>query len=1130
MKHIELLEKIETVLKEKRETRFFLTYNSLIEEALKIAIEAKNSDKPIIVVKENSFMANRLKEILISYFNDDEMVCYLPEESMRSEEIATSFENRADRLFALYKIITSEKIKVIVTSPYGYVRHLPEKELLKNKIIHIKKDETYNRDKLVESLIEFGYEKVSHVETPMAYASRGYIVDLFSVNYDKPIRIEFFDDVIDSIRFFDNNSQRTLEMIDEVDICFAKDVFFTEEEKDYLKNNIEPLSGEMELNLEYIYNNQYLQSQYFYYAYFKKEHLKDYIDSYTYISDDGKIKEHMKMLTDETVSYIQEMHEEKKIPLKFYVYADFDRLISAETMIKGEAFKEPVSRILEVDLPSGNIDYLLSLINKDTSRYKLIVLNGKEVEDVINSLTKFKMTYNVYTGTLNEGINILYGFMYGGFTVKNLDLTVYTSAELYRQRKHQGKFANKYAEARTLNSYEELNKGDYVVHDQYGIGQYVSIETRIVNGIALDYLRIVYKGNDELLVPLSQFSLVRKYVSKEGVVPKLHKLGSKEWIETKKRVEENVNELAERLINLYASRDDNIGFSFRKDDELQKEFENSFIYELTSDQAIAIDEVKQDMESTKPMDRLLCGDVGFGKTEVALRAAFKAANSNKQVAYLCPTTVLSLQHYKTFKSRLEQFPVRVELLNRFVSEKKQREIIDDLMAGKVDILIGTHRILSKDIKFKDLGLLIIDEEQRFGVEHKEKIKEMKQSIDVLSLSATPIPRTLQMSLIGIRSLSTLDTAPSNRYPVQTYVVHKNENLIKEVIMRELERDGQVFYLYNNVERIHSVANKIAKDIPYAKVEVAHGQMSATDIEDVMLRFYNNEINVLVCTTIVETGLDIPNANTIIIDNAQNFGLAQLYQIKGRVGRSDRVAYAYLLIPDNKQLKETSIKRLEAIKEFTSLGSGYKIAMRDLTIRGAGDLLGPKQSGFIDNVGLDLYLAMLNRAIKIRKGEEVEEVKETPSINIPLESYIPDKFSDNDYEKLSLYHELDMIDNKEELLKFYLKVEDEYGRLPNEVASLFDKKKLELLVNLNCIDKISNRNNRFTIVLSKDYSDDIDGVKLFEYCNELSKDIKIAYHNNKLELYVENQKDAVNKILKLVDNLDMLKKNESRQIS
>ena len=1123
MKYIELLDKVNQVCED---NSHFFAYNSLIEEALKIAIHASKSDRPLIVVKENNYMAYRLKDILSSYLDDDELITYLPEESLRSEEIATSFENRAERLFALYKIITSNKLKVVVTSPYGFIRHLPNKETLLNSIIKLKKDDTLDSSEFIEKLRQLGYEKVAHVETPMTYANRGYIVDVFSVNYNNPIRIEFFDDVIESIRFFDVNSQSTIENIDEVDICFGKDVFFSKDEKEYLKDHLEILSGEMELNLEYIDKDVFRQSSYFYYSYFKNKHLKDYIDGDVYLSDKTKIEEHLKMLKDETFAYIREMFEEKKQPLKYSVFGDLNTLLVNQSVITGKPFKEAISEISEVDLPYGNLDYLLSLINSENRESKLIVLGDKEFEETINSLNKFKIKYSIYTGELKRGLNIGSGYLFGGFDIKSLGLIVYTSSELFKQRKHKGRFASKYAEARTLNSYEELNPGDYVVHDQYGIGQYIAIETRKVNGISLDYLKIIYKGNSELLVPLSQFSLVRKYVSKDGYVPKLHKLGSKEWIETKKRVEESVEELAGKLLETYASRENDIGYACNVDSSLQKEFEDTFTFELTNDQAKAINEVKVDMEKKKPMDRLLCGDVGFGKTEVALRAAFKEVDNGRQVAYLCPTTILSLQHFNTFKNRLDNFPVRVELLNRFVDEKKQKEILNDLKNGKVDILIGTHRILSKDVQFKELGLLIIDEEQRFGVQHKETIRQLKQSIDVLSLSATPIPRTLQMSLIGIRGLSTLDTPPLNRYPVLTYVVSKSENLVKEVIMRELERDGQVFYLYNNVDEIHRVANKLSKEIPYAKVDIAHGQMSAEQIEDVMLRFYNNEINVLVCTTIVETGLDIPNVNTIIVDNAQNFGLAQLYQIKGRVGRSDRVAYAYLLIPEKKQLSEVASKRLEAIKEFAALGSGYKIAMRDLTIRGAGDLLGPKQSGFIDNVGLDLYLAMLNKAIKRKKGEIVKEEEAKTNLNIQLESYIPKEFSGNDYEKLSLYHKLDMINNKEDLLEYYLKVEDEYGKLPKQVEALFEKKKLELLYNLKCIDKITNRNKQFTIILSKEYSDNIDGVKLFEYCNAISRDIKIAYKNSKIELYVSNQNDNIAKILKLVDNLDKLVRHEN----
>ena len=1122
MKFMDLLEKIRPALSD--DDRFFLSYNTLTEEALKIALRAKESKAPLIIVKENAYLANRLKDILSSYFDEDELIAYLPEESLRAEEIASSFENRAARLSALYKIITGDKTRVILLSPYGLIRHLPDRQELKDKIITIRKDDEINKEELIRKLIALGYEKTSHVETPMTYASRGFIVDVFSVNYDKPIRIEFFDDIIDSIRFFDNDSQRTLEKIDEVKICFAKDVFFSQEEKDYLLKNIQAESGQMELDLEYIRNDVYRQSQYFYYCYFEKAHLIDYFDgAKVYLSDEEKIDSHLKMLTDETVAYIQEMHEEHKLPLRFYVFADFKREAAKAELIKGKPFMK-ASDISEIDFPYGTIDYVTNVLKNEKSRYKLVVLDEKHFEEIVSSLIKMNIPYSIASDDLKEGISLSYGDLFGGFAIKSLDLSVYTVKELFKKAHHSGRYASRYAEARTLNSYEELKPGDYVVHDQYGIGQYVAIESRMVNGIRCDYLKIIYKGNDELLVPLSQFSLVRKYVSKEGVVPKLHKLGSKDWAETKRRVEESVNDIAGRLIELYALRDTDIGFAFSKDTPMQKEFEDTFEYELTDDQYKAIEEVKADMEKPKPMDRLLCGDVGFGKTEVAIRAAFKAVNDDKQVAYLCPTTVLSFQHFDTFKKRFEDFPVRVELLNRYIPQERQNAILRDLKEGRVDIVIGTHRILSKDIEYKDLGLLIIDEEQRFGVEHKEKIKQLKNSIDVLSLSATPIPRTLQMSLVGLRGLSTLDTPPSNRYPVQTYVVHKNDNLVQEAIMRELERNGQVFYLFNNVDLIYAQARKLERSLPYAKIGVAHGQMDRTQIEDIMYRFYRNEINVLICTTIIETGLDIPNANTIIVENAQNFGLSQLYQIKGRVGRSDRIAYAYLMIPEKKQLTENSTKRLEAIKEFTSLGSGYKIAMRDLTIRGAGDLLGEKQSGFIDNVGLDLYLAMLNKAIKRAKGEEVEEEEVKTNVNIPISSYIPESFSDNDYDKLALYHELYDIDNKEDLFDYYLKITDEYGKLPKEVEALFDKKKLELLYNLNLIDKVSNFKGRFTIILSQDYSDRIDGLKLFEYVNTLSRDMEISYKNNKLAISLDNQKENISKMLKLVDNLDKLEKS------
>ncbi|MEG0528470.1 MAG: helicase-related protein, partial [Longicatena sp.] len=592
-----------------------------------------------------------------------------------------------------------------------------------------------------------------------------------------------------------------------------------------------------------------------------------------------------------------------------------------------------------------------------------------------------------------------------------------------------------------------------------------------------------------------------------------------EWEKTKRKVSEKIAELADRLIHLYANRDENIGFAYQKDSEMQQQFENDFDYELTLDQAQAVKEIKQDMEKAKPMDRLLCGDVGFGKTEVAARAAFKAVIDSKQVAFLCPTTILSLQHHKTFIKRFRNFPVRIEVVNRFITPADQKRILQDLKDGNIDILIGTHRLLSKDVVFKDLGFLVIDEEQRFGVEHKEKIKELKNSVDVLSLSATPIPRTLQMSLIGIRSLSQLNTPPMNRMPVQTYVIEKNFSMVKEIIQRELGRNGQVFYLYNNVKEIYNVARKLREALPDIEIGVAHGQMARDDIEDVMMQFTQNTYQVLVCTTIIETGIDIPNANTILIDGADHFGLSQLYQIKGRVGRSDRLAYAYLMYSPNRQLSEIAMKRLKSIKEFTQLGSGYKIAMRDLTIRGAGDMLGPQQAGFIDTVGIDMYIEMLNSAIMEKKGIKVEEKIELAKANIKVDAYIPSKFATEDYEKITLYQRMDAITTKKELLAMMEEIKDNYGKLPKAVQLLFEKKRLDIFINEPHVELFKELQNEVEITFSDTWSNSIDGVKLFEMMTTISKDIVIRYKNNRIAMRLSKIKDWLYIILEVLERTE-----------
>ena len=715
-----------------------------------------------------------------------------------------------------------------------------------------------------------------------------------------------------------------------------------------------------------------------------------------------------------------------------------------------------------------------------------------------------------------------------GFEISEKNLKVITASELFEIHHHTGRFEKKFRSAEVIHSYEELEPGDYIVHAQHGVGQYMGIETREIQGVKRDFLRVIYRGNAELLVPLEQFRLVRKFVSREGVVPKLNKLGSGDWEKTKERLEADVTDIAERLVSLYSSRETHIGYAYQPDTEEQKKFESEFQYELTPDQAKAVEDVKRDMESDKPMDRLICGDVGFGKTEIAVRAAFKAASENKQVAVLCPTTILAEQHYHTFSERFSGYPFTVRVLDRFVPPSMMKETLKDTREGRVDILIGTHRILSKDVQFKDLGLLVVDEEQRFGVEHKEKIKEMKNGIDVLTLSATPIPRTLQMSLVGIRSLSLLETPPDNRYNVQTYVVEKNRGLIVDAIEKELARNGQVFYLYNSIDTIYNTARTLQSLIPDARIGIVHGKMNREDIEDVMMQFTRHEINVLVCTTIIENGINIPNANTMIIENAQDFGLSQIYQIKGRVGRSDRVAYAYLLIPPRRQLSETASKRLQAVKEFARLGSGYKIAMRDLTIRGAGDLLGPDQSGFIDTVGIDMYIEMLEEAIAKKKGIVKEEKQELRHAVIPETSYIPENFAPDDYDKISMYQKIDQICSIEQLEQYREEVTDQYGKLPSEVQALFDKRRLDILVNDPSVDSCRDVKGQTRITFSKLFSQQVDGVKLFRIFSDLNKDIALRYADSQISATLPKMKSTVSLAADVIMHAkEALRANESR---
>ena len=897
---------------------------------------SKSNNQDIVVVTSTLFEANKLVNSLSSY--DDNVLLFPMDDFLASASIAVSPDLKISRLETLNHLVQDGR-KIVVTHLNSYLRFLPSKNDYKKSIIHVKVGDSFEREQFISELIKIGYTRETTVTKTGEIAVRGFVIDVFPLGLTSAIRFEFFGDEIESIRYFDISTQKSIENITKVNI-YPNTEFLTGDDNNFNKRfNIidNPVNISDYLNNPVTVVKDYSQIEA---SYLKlQEDMTDYIDR------------------NNLDSQTKFMFDIDKIPNNTILYNTFD-----SDVLRFKGNKKIKFDVSNIDSFHENIDLIKEYINNNLKKGKTIVICLKDYQ--IKSFLKFididyvKATLdNLMLGKLNIiNLPLSSGFIYS-------DYIFLTEKELFNTSTNKTKYKTTFKYSSKIRNIGNLKVGDYVVHNVHGIGIYNGIKTLSKNGLKKDYLELLYEGKDKLYIPVEKIELISKYTGKEGMVPKIHKLGGTEWAKTKLRVRNKVKEIAADLIRLYASREMQEGFAFGRDNELQELFENEFQHELTTDQKIATNQIKNDMESKHPMDRLLCGDVGYGKTEVAFRAMFKAVLSSKQVLYLCPTTILSNQQYNNAIQRFKNYPVNIAVLNRFTSSKRTKEILNDLSEGKIDILFGTHRILSNDIKPSNLGLLVIDEEQRFGVTHKEKIKQYKNNIDVLTLTATPIPRTLQMSMMGIRSLSLIETPPVNRYPVETYVIEENELLIKDAIYKELSRNGQVYLLYNSVERIEQMANKVAKLVPDAKVIFAHGQMNKDELEDIMLKFINHEYDVLVCTTIIETGIDIPNANTLIIIDADRFGLSQLYQIRGRVGRSDKIAYAYLMYDKGKVLTETAIKRLKVIKEFTELGSGFSIATRDLSIRGAGDILGSEQAGFIDNVGIDLYLKILNDEVK-----------------------------------------------------------------------------------------------------------------------------------------------------------------------
>lgn len=1092
-------------------------------------------NKNISIITSSLYSAQNIYEQLSEIIGEDNCLLFPVDEIFHQTNYAYSKEMLAQRLYVMDKCFDSKK-RILITHYMSSRRYLPNPSLYKTNTLLIKKNQQYDISSLTNKLIEMGFQRVNKIDQSLQFALRGDILDIFPINEDKPIRIEFFDDEIESIRYFEIETQASIIETDEVKIFPATDLLIDDYE--YGKNNILTKLKEssnqktietVTLDLEKI-NNSFDENLYHYFHFFQKETFSifNYFNSeltFTYQKDE--LDKFIAFKDEEDINLINELSSNGLSLLDFDFNIHFTKL-NLSNLYNTYSYDNGTGYGLflnTIPFLSNNILNSLTLINEYTKNgYKIIIC----LTDNLEKYRDFLLSNNIEFQKIEKdelpisSINLCHFNLSSGFIYEEEKIVFLSKKEIFNYKQNLTIFSSRYKKASIINSYEELEIGDYVVHEENGIGKYEGLVTLSANDQIGDYLKILYANNQYLYIPLAKFSRIRKYISKEGSVPRLSRLGGKDWANVKQKIKEQVNFLAERLLSLYAEREMSTGFSFKEDDELQKEFENAFPYPLTKDQERAIKEIKQDMEKPCPMDRLLCGDVGFGKTEVAFRAAFKAILSNKQVAILCPTTILAKQHFDVASSRFSLFGIKIALFSRFVSTKQQNEYIKEIEDNKIHLIIGTHRLLSKDIKINNLGLLIVDEEQRFGVEHKERIKEISKNIDVLTLTATPIPRTLQMSLLGIRNLSQLQTAPSSRMPIQTYVTEYNDRLAKEVISRELSRGGQIYYLFNSTSQIYHKAEKIKQAIPSARIGIVHAKMDKDDIDTIMTEFYLGNIDILVCTSIIEAGLDVPNANTIIIENADKFGLSQLYQIKGRVGRSNRVAYAYLFFNKNKELTEIAQQRLESIKNFTELGSGYKIAQKDLSLRGAGDILGSKQSGFIDSIGIDMYVSILNEVINEKKGITVED-KKIKTTNISLGGYIPSSYA-LDVDKIQLYQEIEACSSISSIEILRRKIKDIYGKLPKEVEKILLKRKIDILANSKNIESFYE-NETINITLTKEISK-VNGVAslLQKKLSHLSNDIYVKITNKSFVIKLKKSKDSLDDLLYILEVINNLEEN------
>ena len=1048
----------------------FGAFNLIIRELL------HRLQQPILIVASDENRAQQIYSSLVELFEEN-MVHFFPVEPLLETQAAvSSLDELSQRLDAMSFLLTKQK-GIVISTPQSLQYPLPAAIKFKANSLTLKVNQVCNLSKICDFLVRCGYKRDDLVANPGEFALRGDILDIYPINIAYPYRIEFFDDEIDNIRTFNPVSQRTKDSLTEVVIEPADD------------------------QLDKLYQNE------------------DYTTILDYLTESGiicfddirAIRQNIVQIDARNRDYLAHETSTNIKNSRLDFTSIFNQIVQAKIY----------SSLFQVSVNDLKIDQLLNLHTREPQQFfsqMLLIKNELSVyelqqQTVIIQADNLVRAKQIKSTFADYGIDItiaaenrlipnkrqiIVDNFNQGFVLPRINLVYLTEHDLFNRQPHIHKKIKSLENAQQIRSYQELNPGDYVVHINHGIGIFEGIKTLESNGKKGDYITITYRNHDQLFVPADQLGVVQKYVASDGKIPKINKLGGNEWAKTKCRVQEKIEDIADELLAIYAHRATEKGFAFLPDDELQRDFEAAFPYLETPDQIKAIKEIKLDMQKEKPMDRLLVGDVGFGKTEVALRAAFKAIDSGKQVAFLVPTTILAEQHYATMLERFKDFPVNVAMLCRFQTEKEADEIATNLSNGKIDIVVGTHRILSRDIKFKNLGLLIIDEEQRFGVKHKEKLKKLKNNIDVLTLTATPIPRTLHMSMIGVRDLSVMETPPANRYPIQTYVTEETPNIVREACLRELARNGQIFFLHNKIQDIDQKVAYLSQLIPEARIEYIHGRMSERQLEDIMLRFTQKKFDILVTTTIIETGVDLPNVNTLLVENADTYGLSQLYQLRGRIGRSSRLAYAYFLYKRDKVLTEVSEKRLNAIRDFTALGSGFKIAMRDLSIRGAGNILGKQQHGFIDSVGYDLYAQMLDQTIKQKRGDKVCH-KTNAEVRINLEAYIPTEYISSQKQKIEFYKKIKHANDVKAIDDIADELIDRFGTYPKSVENLLNIATIKVLADTAQILSITNIDKKIDIVLDQKASEELKGPNIFRTLEHVCFRARVSVDHDRLHV-------------------------------